>query len=702
MLPMTRLARSSSVLTALLLCAGFANAQAPNVPIGGRTATMGACVAEGHDLAATLCNPAGLAAIPADVLELSATAYAWSSEQVQGYHLPTGHHDLLGTASVSEDTFRRSGATMVPSGVGEFRHLSRKPDNGPGTVVAGLSVIVPHYVAVSGTGKLRMQYLSAHGYHHIDDSVVEQSRDISLGPSFGFVVAPRFRLGVSTLLLHRSRQSQAVQTQNVMQANGTDFNLTQAASRVSGRSDELLAIAGAQAEILPQFWAGATIQLPTLHIDGKESFSSSSNGVRTWTEPYGALARYDKSSGDSDLTLAEPMKLGLGAAYLEPGHFGIAADVTFLFPRRVGESAEGIWSQNVDVQGLPAVRLSGRRSRAFGTETRTGMALGGEWWASSHVSLRAGLRWEPDARVLPAASQNSLGLSRRDYLTIAAGLAVKLGVAETTFGAAFQRVTGTVDVYDDYGTAAAFQTGGTQLMVERQAITGHSLMLLLAGAVVTSEDTSKPAAPKGSSPPTKVRAPSGHVVDATDGSPVEGAQVTILAGDGASVARETDSTGRFDLPAGATAVEVLILADDHIAVRRTVRLDKEGSSFTVALMPKASPGRVQRKGNLITATPVILFKRESVELPPAATPALVEIADLLIRTPDIERLNLVGFAGPETPQKKRQAVGEERARRVQERLVRLGVPASRLAARGSPQVQQAWRGSVTFEIPKRK
>src|SRR5215510_11457832 len=69
-----------------------------DVPLGGRTATMGgAGVAAGHDHAMPFLNPAGIAGTPTDVLSISATVYGYAAAPVPDYYVPNRFDPSYGT-----------------------------------------------------------------------------------------------------------------------------------------------------------------------------------------------------------------------------------------------------------------------------------------------------------------------------------------------------------------------------------------------------------------------------------------------------------------------------------------------------------------------------------------------------------------------------------------------------------------------------
>src|SRR5688572_30586020 len=112
--------RSVSLGAALstTLVAGALHAQNyREMPIGGRTATMGgAATAAGNDSAMPYLNPAGLAGVPGDIFAVSATVYSYTRRSVQNLFYPSGTHPSFGF-ELERERFATSSVGELPSSV---------------------------------------------------------------------------------------------------------------------------------------------------------------------------------------------------------------------------------------------------------------------------------------------------------------------------------------------------------------------------------------------------------------------------------------------------------------------------------------------------------------------------------------------------------------------------------------------------------
>jgi outer membrane protein OmpA-like peptidoglycan-associated protein len=161
-----------------------------------------------------------------------------------------------------------------------------------------------------------------------------------------------------------------------------------------------------------------------------------------------------------------------------------------------------------------------------------------------------------------------------------------------------------------------------------------------------------------------------HVVDAF-GVPVSGAlvvcsgptQVTVTADPQGRVARD-------DLAPGA--YQVRVEARGYLLHVSDLVLGSTKVEQAIVLLPRPSAAGVQVRGKRIVV-PALRFEEDATSLGPEARLVAAELADLLLRTPEIARVRVTagGEAGP---------APLARAHAVREALLAAGVPEGRIEA----------------------
>ena len=193
----------------------------------------------------------------------------------------------------------------------------------------------------------------------------------------------------------------------------------------------------------------------------------------------------------------------------------------------------------------------------------------------------------------------------------------------------------------------------------------------------------------------------GHVVSSVGGGGVANATVTItpaptfVTPQGGSAPVEqtatTDASGSFsvsDVLAGQYTVQVGA-TPQHMATtpqattvepRRTVNVD-----ITATRRP-ARPSAVLR-GGVIAISRQIHFQTASAEILPDSTTLVEEIADVIRRNPTLSSVEIQGHTDNTGTPAGNVTLSQSRAESVRDALVRLGIPADKLTARGFGQTR---------------
>jgi outer membrane protein OmpA-like peptidoglycan-associated protein len=176
----------------------------------------------------------------------------------------------------------------------------------------------------------------------------------------------------------------------------------------------------------------------------------------------------------------------------------------------------------------------------------------------------------------------------------------------------------------------------------------------------------------------------GHVHDADTSQPISGVQVVLTDAQHKDLSLNTDSAGgfRFEGVAPGTG-ELRVEADGYLVlvVPADVRARQE-SSVDLALRPKPKQSKVAITAKEITIKDQIQFALDSAVILPESFGLLTEIADTVIRHPEIRRLEVQGHTDNSGTADHNQLLSEQRAEAVRAWLVQHGVGSDRLVARG--------------------
>jgi outer membrane protein OmpA-like peptidoglycan-associated protein len=171
-------------------------------------------------------------------------------------------------------------------------------------------------------------------------------------------------------------------------------------------------------------------------------------------------------------------------------------------------------------------------------------------------------------------------------------------------------------------------------------------------------------------------------VDNDGGKPVADAEV-ILSGASSHTLR-TDPAGAFampQLPAGDYSIRVE--AEGYLIKLVSAQVPP-GQTVTpvITLLPKPKQAQVQLTQEEVRIRRQIFFKTGSAEIRPRSDALLSEIADVLLRNPQVEHVEIQGHTDNTGTPELNQDLSQRRAEAVRDWLVNAGVEPQRLTARG--------------------
>jgi OmpA-OmpF porin, OOP family len=176
----------------------------------------------------------------------------------------------------------------------------------------------------------------------------------------------------------------------------------------------------------------------------------------------------------------------------------------------------------------------------------------------------------------------------------------------------------------------------------------------------------------------------GHVRDADTSQAISSVQVVLTDAQHKASPLNTDASGgfRFEGVAPGTA-ELRVEADGYLVL--VVPADvkpRQESSVDLMLRPKPKQAKVVVTAKEITIKEQIQFALDSAVILPDSFGILTEIADTVIRHPEIKRIEVQGHTDNSGTAEHNQLLSEQRAEAVRAWLVQHGVGSDRLVARG--------------------
>jgi outer membrane protein OmpA-like peptidoglycan-associated protein len=176
----------------------------------------------------------------------------------------------------------------------------------------------------------------------------------------------------------------------------------------------------------------------------------------------------------------------------------------------------------------------------------------------------------------------------------------------------------------------------------------------------------------------------GHVRDAETNQPIAGVQVIVQDSQRKEMRLPSDPSGnvRFDGVSPGTA-QVSVQADGYLVLILPMDVKPRADNpVDLMLRPKPRQSLVTVGKGEITIRQQIQFALDSAVILPESFGLLTEIADVLIRHPEIRRVEVQGHTDNSGTPEHNKVLSEQRAEAVRAWLVQHGVPADKLVAHG--------------------
>ncbi|HEX8796776.1 MAG TPA: carboxypeptidase regulatory-like domain-containing protein [Polyangiaceae bacterium] len=176
----------------------------------------------------------------------------------------------------------------------------------------------------------------------------------------------------------------------------------------------------------------------------------------------------------------------------------------------------------------------------------------------------------------------------------------------------------------------------------------------------------------------------GHVRDADTSQPIAGVQVELKDSGGKVLRISTDPSGGYKFD-GVTpgAAQLSVQADGYLAlVTPTDVKARQEDNVDLMLRPVPKHPLVTIAANEIQIKQQIQFALDSAVILPESFGLLTEIADTMIRNPQIKRVEVQGHTDNSGTPEHNKVLSEQRADAVRAWLVQHGVAADRLVSRG--------------------
>jgi outer membrane protein OmpA-like peptidoglycan-associated protein len=176
----------------------------------------------------------------------------------------------------------------------------------------------------------------------------------------------------------------------------------------------------------------------------------------------------------------------------------------------------------------------------------------------------------------------------------------------------------------------------------------------------------------------------GHVRDAETSQPIAGIQVEMRDSQSKDLRITTDASGGFKFDGVTPGTAQLSVQADGYLVLVTPTDVKARQEDTVDLMlrPKPKDALIKLTANEIQIKQQVQFALDSAVILPESFGLLTEIADTVIRNPQLKRIEVQGHTDNSGTPEHNKVLSEQRAEAVRAWLVQHGAPADRLVARG--------------------
>jgi outer membrane protein OmpA-like peptidoglycan-associated protein len=176
----------------------------------------------------------------------------------------------------------------------------------------------------------------------------------------------------------------------------------------------------------------------------------------------------------------------------------------------------------------------------------------------------------------------------------------------------------------------------------------------------------------------------GHVRDAETSQPISGIQVELRDAQNKDLRITTDGSGGFKFD-GVTpgSAQLSVQADGYLVlVTPTDVKARQEDNVDLMLRPKPKDALIKLTATEIQIKQQVQFALDSAVILPESFGLLTEIADTVIRNPQLKRIEVQGHTDNSGTPEHNKVLSEQRAEAVRAWLVQHGAPADRLVARG--------------------
>ncbi|HEX6277855.1 MAG TPA: hypothetical protein VFZ53_32655, partial [Polyangiaceae bacterium] len=455
-----------------------------DVPIGGRTATMGgAGTAAGNDSAMPYLNPAGLAGVPGDVFAVSASIYAYQRLGIDDFFYPKGTPAGFGPGRVESQKVSAGSVIEVPTAVMYLKRLN--PPESHVQTLAGVSLVIPSLELTEVVATQRTEFPGIDGTLVDSGSVSRRRTDYYVGPTYALGIGKGFRLGLSLYALFVQEFESLQFTQFFTAAGGSIVSEMSDKRAVKRSSFAFAPIAGMQVELAEHVWLGTGVAVPTMHLTGslEREFEARGGGNDPADISNATLESIATSVSDGHHYADRPLRLNLGVAYDNRESFSLAADVVYFHSRKSALADRGVARGSDRSLG----QLPRLYERPYSVDVDVGSVVdfsaGTELVLSQLFALRFGALTGFSNEPTYSVGTAELYRFRMNRLGGTLGLGITLGSFDTTIGAAYLHSAGDFITIDGRPRSEGGTAGGPT----RVGASSDALFLVLSSVVTLEE-----------------------------------------------------------------------------------------------------------------------------------------------------------------------------------------------------------------------